>query len=99
MEPNPSEWRLVTELSTYWCEHPLACDTADGIRRWWLADGLDVPGDVVAAALAWMVAWNLVVASTAADGRIRFRRRVDVDMAKLRRLAGMHPDASEPDGY
>ncbi|MFB9240328.1 hypothetical protein IV454_24115 [Massilia antarctica] len=97
MEPTSSEWRLVTKLSTYWYEHPLACDTAEGIRRWWLADGPDVPNDVVAAALAWMVTWNLVAASTAADGRIRFRRRVDLDIAKLRRLAGIHPDASEPD--
>lgn len=98
MEPTPSEWRLVTKLSKYWVEHPFACDTCEGLRRWWLPDGLDASPDVLATALAWMVTQNLAAASTAADGRIRFRRRADVDLTKLRRLASMDPDASEPDG-
>lgn len=98
LEPTPFEWRLVSMLAKYWFEHPLACDTSDGIRRWWLPDGLEVPFYVLATALAWMVAHSMAEASPGLDGRIRFRRGAEVDLARFQQLASMNPDACEGNG-
>lgn len=97
MELTATESRLVTMLSRYWLEHPHACDTPDGMRRWWLTGATDVPPHALAAALAWMVVDGLVEASSAADGRTRFRRRAGAPPARLQELAGAGPAACEPD--
>ena len=77
----------VRALSRHWCANPLACDTPDGILRWWLPAIGVTPLDAVSAALAWMKRRGLVEELYAADGRIRYRRAKGDVEARLQRLA------------
>jgi hypothetical protein len=51
MEANPSGrvGELVTQIARYLAAHPSACDTAQGVRRWWLAETEASVHDVSAA--------------------------------------------------
>jgi hypothetical protein len=64
---------LVRSLNRYLRDNPLACDSADGIARWWLAAPPD-PG-TLDAALVRMAREGEIQALRAADGRVRYRRR------------------------
>jgi hypothetical protein len=77
----------VRELSRHWCANPLACDTPDGMLRWWLTSTGVKRIDAVAAALTWMKARGLVEELHAADGRVRYRRASGDVEARLRRIA------------
>lgn len=66
---------VVRTLARYMRENPHACDSADGIRRWWFADGYAVTADELEKALTWMKQRGLIDEAVAADGRVRFRRR------------------------
>jgi len=79
--------RVVRSLALYWCDNPLACDTAEGIRQWWLPAGDAVSAERVLRALAWLCDRGGVEMLLAADGRRRFRRASGLDDAALRRLA------------
>jgi len=67
--------------------NPLACDTPDGMLRWWLFSANARSIETVTAALAWMKRRGLVEELPAADGRIRFRRVDGAFESTLRRLA------------
>jgi len=82
--------RVVRALALYWCDNPFACDTAEGIRQWWLPPGDSVSTDQVNRALAWLCDRGLVERLLAADGRGRFRRASGADSA-LRLLLGEVP--------
>ena len=69
---------VVRLLAKYWTANPLACDTPDGICRWWLSSDR-VGMDSLLAALAWMKERGLVDELTAADGRTRYRRSASDD--------------------
>ena len=60
-------------LTAYVRTNPLACDTADGIRRWWLG-AADAPMETLVHALDWMTKEGLMEVLVAADGRQRYRR-------------------------
>jgi len=81
---------IVGALAFYLCENPEACDTAEGIHRWWFSPDAGYTQDAVARALDWMTERGLVDVTTAADGRQRFRRRASGDdlTELLQRLAG-----------
>lgn len=64
-------------LARYLRDNPNACDSADGIHRWWLADGTVVTADELEQALRWMRQNGLMEETVAADGRVRFRRCCD----------------------
>jgi hypothetical protein len=66
---------VVRTLARYMRDNPHACDSADGIRRWWFADGYAVTADELEKALTWMKQRGLIDEAVAADGRVRFRRR------------------------
>lgn len=66
--------RVVRALAVYWCDNPFACDTAEGIRQWWLSPAEGISGEQVNRALAWLCDRGLVERLLAADGRGRFRR-------------------------
>jgi hypothetical protein len=65
---------VVQHLARYLHTHPFACDTCEGIERWWLATDPPLQLQQLQQALDWMVAHALVDRLPAADGRIRYRR-------------------------
>lgn len=72
---NTDVMTIVQHLSRYLQGHPDACDTSEGIARWWIdADPPPVPVAIVEAALGWMMACGVIESSRAADGRTRYRR-------------------------
>jgi hypothetical protein len=76
------EIRVIVEaLIEYVSANPLACDTEDGIARWWLPDCRQSSHDV-ATALGWLVRSGLLQTVTAADGRTRYRRIATDDSLK-----------------
>jgi hypothetical protein len=72
---------IVEALIAYVRANPNACDTVDGIERWWLSDCRQSSRDVTAA-LDWMVRGGYLQAVTATDGRIRYRRIANDDSLK-----------------
>jgi hypothetical protein len=64
---------IVDALVAYVRVNPHACDTSDGIERWWLSDRSHRSEDV-RVALDWMVQQGYLQTTTAADGRTRYRR-------------------------
>ena len=65
---------LVRTLARYMRDKPHACDSSEGIHRWWLPDGHKFNADEIEMALDWMAKNNLVLQTVAADGRVRFSR-------------------------
>jgi Fe2+ or Zn2+ uptake regulation protein len=65
---------LARKLSRYLRNNPLACDSAEGIARWWLGGDTPVDDAVVKRALEQLQASGVVEVLTAADGRVRYRR-------------------------
>ncbi|MFG6413330.1 hypothetical protein ACG02S_05400 [Roseateles sp. DC23W] len=91
---------IVSHLSRYWRQHPDACDTAEGIARWWIdVEPQPVPATLVEGALGWMSACGVVEALQAADGRVRYRR-VSTDAALGARLDALvdNPQSVLPTG-
>lgn len=70
----PESHAAIRALALYLRDHPNACDSADGIRRWWLPEGLKVTVDELDKAVTWMKQQGLIEETAAADGRVRFRR-------------------------
>lgn len=73
MENDPDKADLVCALVSYVKANPLACDTADGICRWWLGPPR-VSQEKLLEALDWMKRRGLMEELIAADGRLRYRR-------------------------
>lgn len=73
MKESPEVEQAVRELTKYLRANPLACDTAEGIGRWWLV-AHPVSTETLVQALDWMKREGLVEELTAADGRLRYRR-------------------------
>lgn len=85
MEPDVK--LIMQQVSRYLRSHPDACDTSEGIARWWI-DGDSLPLAMVEAALRWMTSCGVVEAQVAADGRVRFRRAGQCDLdARLDAMA------------
>lgn len=96
---NPDTAHTVQQLSHYLWRHPNACDTAEGIARWWLLGAYTSPPlPVVLSALDHLQALGLVQAHRAADGRVRYRRPAAdaAHDAQLQALAQCPWDASQP---
>lgn len=88
MNDDPDMNQAVLALAKYLRDNPLACDTAEGISRWWLAS-LPVTTETLLRALDWMDRSGLVEASVAADGRLRYKRlATDGQLLALTRAAG-----------
>ena len=66
---------LVRLLDGYLRNNPLACDTAEGITRWWLGAAAPDDSRTLMRALERMQADGTIEALQAADGRVRYRRR------------------------
>jgi len=82
---------IVAALAAYLLGHPLAVDSIDGIRRWWMDEEDDVTLNQMREALTWMQARALIEEVCAADGRRLWRRTATDD--QLRALCpGRAPD-------
>lgn len=64
----------VRSLAGYLRANPQACDTAEGIRRWWFDSEHEVEMEQLLDALEWMKRRGVVEEILAADGRRRYRR-------------------------
>ena len=89
MDDEPEVKAVIAAVARYLLENPRACDTAGGIRRWWLPPDAVRTTDTVGLALDWMRLHELIDMTTAADGRQRFSRRGDGEQleALLRAVA------------
>jgi hypothetical protein len=65
---------VVGALLRYVRANPHACDTAEGIRRWWFAPDVQFTEDAVVRALDAMDRDHLLELTTAVDGHQRYRR-------------------------
>jgi hypothetical protein len=74
MFAEPEVETVIVALALYLCDNPRACDTAEGIRRWWLSPDVECTTDTMLLALDWMKQHDLIEMTTAADGRQRFSR-------------------------
>ncbi len=63
---------LMYAIARYFRSHPHACDTLDGVARWWLAPA-SPPGRELQTALDLLGSEGIVEAVHAADGRTRYR--------------------------
>lgn len=70
--PAPS-MEVAREIARYLRANPLACDTWEGIARWWLGSN-PIPESELVATLKWMEDQGIIAARLAADGRVRYRR-------------------------
>ncbi len=68
--------RYLCDLAIYVSARPGACDTPDGICRWWLMAPQESEA-IVAQALNWLVEQGAFERLEAADGRVRYRACVD----------------------
>lgn len=74
MTDAPESHAAIRALAQHLRDHPHASDSAEGIRRWWLPEGLSVTSEELEKALTWMKQQGLIDDTQAADGRVRFRR-------------------------
>lgn len=84
MSGEPEVVTLVKRLSHHLLLNRRASDTAEGIASWWLASTPPPHPRALEAALHWMVDCGVLVAVNAADGRIHYRCRHDIDDLELR---------------
>lgn len=79
MDDDDAVSACVSSLAGYLRANPQACDTAEGIRRWWLRTEHEVAMSELQDALEWMQRRGAIEEIVAADGRRRYRRRGDDD--------------------
>jgi len=73
-------------LAVYWRRHPAACDTPEGMQRWWMGGRTDVSLAEVEQALRELIENELVECRTTGERSI-YRLRANADAAALLRLA------------
>lgn len=73
MRNSPATTDVVCALALYLRANPLACDSLEGIRRWWLAAHA-IAREQLEEALDLMMEQGIVEQIMAADGRLRYRR-------------------------
>lgn len=88
MDDNNAASACVSSLADYLRANPLACDTAEGIRRWWFGTEHEVAMNELQDALEWMKRCGAIEEIVAADGRRRYRRLGDD--AQLAALSQAH---------
>jgi hypothetical protein len=74
MDENSAVSACVKALASYMRANPHACDTAEGIHRWWFGTEHEVAMDELQEALDWMKRCGVIEETVAADGRRRYRR-------------------------
>ena len=92
---DPTTNKVAAFLAAYWRRHPAACDTPEGMQRWWLYGRLEVAIAEVEEALRWMIEKGLVEQRRTGVHCI-YRLRLGADPRDLQALAesaipGSHP--------
>lgn len=87
MSAEPEIVTIVKRLSHYLRKNPQASDTPEGIACWWIEPGVAATPGAVEDALAWMVNCDAVTSVRAADGRVHYRCRRDIDDLDVRLAA------------
>ena len=74
MEFDPDFQAIVIALSRYLIANPLACDSLEGMRRWWFEQDCQWPQYQLDKAATWMKEQQLIEEVVGSDGRARYRR-------------------------
>lgn len=77
MDDDDAASACVSSLAGYLRANPQACDTAEGIRRWWFGTEHEVAMSELQDALEWMKRRGAIEEIVAVDGRRRYRRLAD----------------------
>ena len=73
-------WEVALKILRYLQEHPRAADTANGILEWWLLkQSISEEQNLVDQALKMLVEKNLILSTTAVDGRKHYCLNADDD--------------------
>ena len=71
-------WEVAQKILRYLEEHPRAADTANGILEWWLLkQSISEQQNLVEQALKMLVEKDLILSTTAADGRKHYCLNAD----------------------
>ena len=71
-------WEVALKILRYLQEHPRAADTANGILEWWLLkQSISEEQSIVEQALKMLVEKNLILSTTAIDGRKHYCLNAD----------------------
>ena len=79
---NPADpektWEVALKILRYLQEHPRAADTANGILEWWLLkQSISEEQNLVDQALKMLVEKDLILSTTAIDGRKHYCLNAD----------------------
>jgi hypothetical protein len=74
MDFDPDFQAIVIALAHYLIANPLACDSLEGMCRWWFQQEYQWPQYQLDAAVSWMTEHKLIEEVVGADGRTRYRR-------------------------
>ena len=74
MDFDPDFQAIVIALAHYLIANPLACDSLEGMRRWWFAQEYQWPQYQLDVAVSWMTERKLIEEVVGSDGRTRYRR-------------------------
>ena len=77
-QPEEKTWEVALKILRYLQEHPRAADTANGILEWWLLkQSISEQQNLVDQALKMLVEKNLILSTTAGDGRKHYCLNTD----------------------
>lgn len=90
----PGVAAVARRLAAYWLAQPEACDTAKGIREWWL--DAPVADHLVRQALQQLKCWGVVTSDAVAEGQAE-RFRLATAPGELQRWLDQGPLAAAGD--
>jgi hypothetical protein len=94
MSESAQTTKLVYAIARYFRSHPHACDTLDGVARWWLTGALTASPELEVA-LNSLGNEGIVEAVHAADGRTRYRLTSSADaLSRLDELLARSDDGA-----
>ena len=74
MEVDPDLHAIVSALARYLSANPLACDSLEGMHRWWFDQEYQWSKYLLEKATSWMKEHKLIDEHIGTDGRARYRR-------------------------
>jgi hypothetical protein len=87
IHPDARVLLAMQRLISHWEQHPLACDDAEGMHRWWFGATAQFSVADLTIAAGRLASAGAAEARAAADGRLHWRRAAGFDAVALRRHA------------